>query len=364
MRLALAIGAGLMVLASVWLGEGRWVSPWVSLALGSLIAGGTWAGLGLGALAVAMSGLVLTAPEWTVLGSVGLAAGGVALGLLGREMEKTAPWALTTGAVRSGAWVAGGLLLLAVMPDARLLLLDASGDPLELTARLQDPVAGVAGLVHLPAVMEARVPGLRVLIFAGLLALVAAFVLIRCQVTDPEKEARFGWRVLGLSGLLMFVVGLLGLLQLLSGSVSVPNADLWALSLSKAGQGTAVTGVEVASDARLGLASRPLVDPLRLVAGLLVALWAFGPWRHRTVVRPVGPRPNLLLAIAASCLAALFVSNSVSWVLVGGSVVLFFSVLIAQRNERTSRLGEELPVLVMIGWLVGWLSPAWTGSFG
>lgn len=359
-RVALAV---LLVGAAAWFGQERWLSPWLALAVGGLVAAGSWSGVALGALALGVGSLTLAAPEWTTLGGVGLMAGGLALGLLALEVEQRAPWALTHGAVRSGAWIAGGLLALTALPDARLLLLDAAGAPLELTARLQDPAARVAGLVHLPAVMESDVPGRWVLIFAGALALLAVFVLIRRQVTEPDQEERWGWRLLGLAGALIAVGGAMGLAQLLSSSVTIPGPEAWALSLSKAGQGTAVTGVEVASDARLGLASRPLVDLLRLACGALVLGWTLGPWRHRRVERIIGPRPGLLLACACACVAALLISHSVSWTLVGGAVVLFFSVLIAQRVPAASRLGEELAALVLLGWLVGWLSPAWTGAF-
>lgn len=363
MRRALALGAGLLTLAAVWASEGRWVSPWIPLAVGSVIASGTWSGIALGVLACTMSALVLAAPEWTLLGSLGLVSGGVALGVLAREVEKNAAWALTQGAARSGVWLSGGLLGLCALPDARLLLLDAAGSPLELTARLQDPAAGVAGLVHLPAVMESPTPGQEVLLGAGVVALFAAFLLIRRQVTEPDHEERFAWKALGLAGALVALAGVWGVAQLVSGTVSVPDAEVWALALSKAGQGTAVTGVELPHDARLGLASRPLIDPLRAVAGILVCAWALGPWKGKTVARVSGPRPGVLLAIAFACLAALFVSNTVSWVLVGGALVAFFSVLVAQRHAPSSRLGEELLALVMISWLAGWLSPAWTGTF-
>ncbi len=363
MSRALALGAGLLTFAAVWASDGRWVSPWVSLAAASVIASGTWMGLALGALAFAMSALILAAPEWTLLGGLGLISGGVALGLVAREVEKSAAWSLTRDSGRFGAGIAGGLLGLCALPDARLLLLDSAGRPLELTARLQDPAAGVAGLVHLPAVMEAPVPGHEALIAAGVLALIAAFLLIRRQVTEPDQEERFGWIALGSSAALVTLAGLWGLMQLVSESVSVPDAEVWALALSKAGQGTAVTGVELPSDARLGLASRPIIDPLRVIAGSLICVWSLGPWRRKTAARVPGPRPSLLLAIAFACLGALFVSNTVSWVLIGGALVAFFSVLIAQRHDRSSRLGEDLLALVMISWLAGWLSPAWTGAF-
>lgn len=363
MNRTLALGAGLLTLAAAGLSEGRLVSPWIAVAVGSIVAGGTWSGLALGALSCLMSVLVLAAPEWTLLGLVGLVAGGVALGVLAREVEKNAAWALTGGATRSGAILAGGLLGLCALPDARLLLLDASGAPLELTARLQDPAAGVAGMVHLPAVMESFVPGRELLIIAGVVALIAAFLLIRRQVTEPDEEERFGWRALGIAGGLVSLAGLWGLAQLLSGAVSVPEPEVWALALSKAGQGTAVTGVEIPVDARLGLISRPLIDPLRVVLGAAVCLWALGSRKALAAERALGPRPGVLVAIACACLAALFVGNTLSWVLVGGALVAFFSVLIAQRNHRSSRLPEDLLALVMLCWLAGWLSPAWTGTF-
>ncbi|MBD90403.1 MAG: hypothetical protein CL940_08705 [Deltaproteobacteria bacterium] len=363
MKAALAIGALALVGGSAWMGQGQWQSPWLALAAASLVAGGTWLGVALGALALSVSALVFSAPEWTLLGGLGLVAGGVALGLLARDVERTAPWALTSGSVRTGACIAGGLAGLTVLPDARLLLLDASGAPLELMARLQDPTARVAGLVHLPAVMESAVPGRELLILAGALALLAGFVLMRLQVTDPGRDERLGWSILGVAGGLVGLAGILGLAQLLSGDVDLPDAGAWALSLSKAGQGIAVTGVEVAPDARLGLASRPLVDLLRLVIGASVLVWSFGPWRRQSVTRLTGPRTGLLLAIGAACLAALFSPTSVSAVLVGGSGVLFFSVLIAQNEDPESRLGADLAGLVLIAWLAGWLTPAWTGIF-
>ena len=100
MKAALAIAALALVGGSAWIGQGQWQSPWLALAAASLVAGGTWLGVALGALALSVSALVLSAPEWTLLGGLGLVAGGARRScFLPKQLKGGAPPAWAARAV-------------------------------------------------------------------------------------------------------------------------------------------------------------------------------------------------------------------------------------------------------------------------
>jgi hypothetical protein len=364
MRALLVALSVLVPCACFWLADGQLLAPWVGLSAATLAAAGTPLGVAVGVLALLSSTLEIASPVATAWTAGAWVAGGLALGLLLREIDRDLPWALTGGATRTG--VAGSALVAvaALLPHGRLVLLDASGAPLWLAAQIQDPAAGLAGRVNLPAVLASPPPGELMLILALLLAVASAFALLRQEIEGDHEVATWGWPVMGTAGVLLALAGAWGLMELLGGSVSVPDGQAWALALSKAGQGTAVTGIETPTAATLGLASRPLVDPIRLMVGLAVSAWVWGPWRHRPVARVYGPRPLILLAVAAAVLAATLGLGSMTWAILAGALLAFASVLVAQTRPASSRLGIELVVLATATWLSAWLTPAWTGALG
>jgi hypothetical protein len=350
--------------ACLWLSGGQLLAPWVTLAVAGLVAAGTGLGLAAALLAALTSTLEIASPGTTAMTSGAWAAGGVALGLLLREVARDLPWALTGGATRTGVAASALVAVAALLPHGRLVLLDASGAPLRLAAQIQDPAAGIAGQVSLPAVLSASPPGEILLTLALLLAVGSAFALLRQEIEGDRTVAPWGWSALGCAGVLVALGGAWGLAELLAGDVTVPGGEAWALALSKAGQGTAVTGIEIPSGATLGLASRPLVDPLRLMIGIAMGAWVWGPWRQRDVPRVHQPRPGVLLAVAAAVLAALFGLGPLTWAILAGALLALASVLVAQSRPASSRLGGELVLLATATWLGAWLTPAWTGLYG
>jgi len=375
MRVALGILGALLAFAPLALDPQaqalRLASPWLALLTATVVASGTWMGLLLGGLALGLGSLTLEGPTLTPVSACALVAGGVALGILVREVETRSLWALTVGARRTGAWASALVACLCLLPDERLVLLDDQGAPLLLSARVQDPMAGIEGLVQIPAVIESSVPGASLLVIALAFALLAAFFLLKGLIDSqarPDSRASasnpWGWRALGLAAGLVALTGALGLVQLLEGSVVVPEPEAWALWLSRMGQGSAVSNLVLEGAPTLGLSSRPLVDPLRLIAGAGVCAWSLGPWRHGSSSRIQGPRPAILVAVAAASLATLLGLGPGGLSVMGSALLMFMGVLVAQRCPPSSRLSDELLTLATACSLLAWLSPAWSGGFG
>lgn len=246
----------------------------VALAVAAIAALGTPLGLVLAALALAAglgtAPLTLANPP-AVEAMLTTAFAGLALGALARAIARHLP-ALRSGprAVEYAAFAALLLGLTFLIPDGHAHLADASGAVLRWPATIGDPET----LARTPFAFEAFVPLSRpsdlLVCYMTPLAFVSAFVLLAFQGGPRTRQfaARLGLLTAALAG----AAALIGLGELLLTSPTLePIALQRVLNIEGSGAGT-ILALGPVSDASFRLWSRPMVDPVRLIAAICLAV--------------------------------------------------------------------------------------------
>lgn len=323
----------------------------VLLCAAAIAALGTRPGLLFGALTLVSGVGVAPAavPLFAPLAVVGSALAGVALGLLGRELERHIDVFARDHRALMIALAALVLALTFILPDppARLVL---DGAPAMFDALAIDPATATRLWRPIPALIAYGGPleGLEpvIIVFAGIVVFAGlAHAALR---RDPREVAIAAWVTAGAAA----VVALLALFDLVFGSITLDAAALrQELSLSASASGPLLDLATPAS-ADLALWSRPLVDGLRLVAAFVLGAAPFVKERSQTSA----DHPWLLLALAAAVLALPLVPLPMA---LAGGVMLGVGALVAGRTGKASDLAPRVAlVLVMVLWIWGAIARA------
>ncbi|MFT7582818.1 MAG: hypothetical protein ACI9MR_004502, partial [Myxococcota bacterium] len=315
---------------------------------------GAAAVLGLGGPAAGVTGLVALAvalgtPPWALTQTSPLVAvvsvGALALAI--RALDPALTWQVRHRPVGVALWLCLLAAAALLLPDATAWLSDPSGAPLVAQTIVNDASNGMQRGIEAAAIVPLSPPmaGLKGWLIGG--ALVSAFILLAVRlggystrtIVDPneavvvypgprlgslialvihtvlasarwlrDRSMRTGWVVVAVFGLALAVFGGAGLASLFGGPVDVDTVALahrWSLEASGYAN---VVSVDVPAVNALALWSRPMVDPLRLLLGILLVLVALPGLRAQapsaaTKAQTPGPRPMALLALGLGIVA-------------------------------------------------------------
>ncbi len=364
-RLAAALLLALSATALSLLG-GAPEAPALLLAVATAVGAGSLLALPVGLVAVLVAatptGQALTDPLVIVATALSGAALGLALHAAGRAARRPSP----DRAVRVTLAVAAVAALAALLPDGLAVLLAPDGRALPWTLGAQDARTGLLASVVAPAAVPLSPP----LAWLGaalpaLLAL-AALTLLGGHIARHAQATRVGYLGLAACAALLAVFGAAGLVQLLGGAtltVDDPAQALERLHLATGGH-LALTS-QAAPQGALGLASRPAVDPLRLVLGLALAFAAFRGLRPAPAPTPT-PAPTtslpafVALALLVAAAGALFASGAalapaVAHALLAGAVLMAVGLFTALATGRAPWASWAAAALVVaLAWLAPW----------
>jgi len=355
-----------LALVAVALEAGTWPSPRVSLAfaLGAMVGVGRWSSLLLGLLALITVVLPGSPVEADPQGWTGLVLTGLGLGLLSRSVEPGLVAMLSTDRRRATAtWFSLLAVALVFLPDGHVALFDPAGALMSFSVVVEDAVTGVRGIQELPAYLASPHPAGSLLSWVLLLGPLTAFLLLAQGVAPRSDLARAGWMSARLTGGLLVLSALWGLGELLSGAIVVPSAAALGETLSElAGGRASITAVTTPDGGSLSLASRPLVDWMRLAVGALLLVCPSLPPLSTPDDGPSDHWLSLSLALAvASCF--LLGPAPCAWTIAGavvcGSAALMHGTLRVDRD----RWFDDLQLLTLALWAAALIAPAagWLG---
>ena len=336
--------------------------PTLVLVCATLAALGPEVGVALGALAlVAGVGTMPVATPTLLVPAVGAGLAGLALGLLGRELDRlkgalsplvgAALMALVAAAALAlpslAPWLAspdGGLL------TGRALFIDG---PSFTRLALDTPLRGEP-MTATPATI------------AAVAAVAAAVLALFAQQRDDARPRRWAWGALSIAGALGFAAALIGVLDLLATAPELDRETLRrGLDFTHARDG-GVLDVLPPAAAELRLWSRPWVDGLRLVPSALLLLMAFRASRvplnkpARLATPTLSGLPFAAFAAAAAGTAFYAATHGISGsslAMVAG-LALGLSSLVAARAWNDGAIALS-PLLGLAGaallWVYAWL---------
>jgi len=302
--------------------------------------------------------LALVAGATTVPSDLGLALGpalvgallaGVAMGLLGRELDRHLAALVEADRLHLIVLAALALAATLVLPDGPLHLVAPEGGPLSIDALLADPGTGVRLLRPLPAIVDAASPLGDLQPLALVLAGVTAFAAAAMSALGAPVD-RILRVVATVTAGLAALVALVAIVDLLVGEVAldpVALAHRWSLE----GR-AAVLDVAAPESAGLALWSRPMIDGLRLVAALLLLAALRAPLGRRAApATRVPPLGWLAAALAAALVATAFVA--VPMALAGGAVLGCGALVVGRTDPSSTLLVRVALALVLVLWVWG-----------
>lgn len=354
-------GGPILALVAVALEVGTWPSPRVSLAfaLAAVVVLGRWSSLCLGLVAV-VTVVLPSAPVGADLeGWLGLVLSGLGLGLLARSAEPGLA-RLFSGARRVGTatWFSLLAVALVFLPDGHVALFDANGELMSFSVVVEDAVTGVRGIQELPAYLASPHPADAILSWILFLGPITAFALLAQSIAPRSGLLRAGWILSRITGSLLVVSALWGVAELLGGSVAVPSAAELGETLSElAGGRASITAVSTPEGASLTLASRPLVDVLRLALGIPLLVWPSMSSIDPPARRPAGPWLTLSLACAV---ATCFVLGPApcAWTVAGAGVCGTAALIHGRMRGTDDRWFDDLQLLTLGMWVSALIAPA------
>lgn len=365
-----AVRAGTTVLllgACALLAGGVPTTAAVALGVGAAVAGERSTGPLLAVLALFAGASAVSAPLPDAAGWLGGIAAGLGLGALARSAAPGIRYGLVDGGAGSGALLCGLAGMLALLPDGTVALF-RDGAPLHLHATVQSAEAGLRAAVEPRAVLHRPPPASGVRDVLRLAAPLAAWGLLLAAVRDEARTRRIAWALAAAVGIALTGVGLAGLAQLLGGPIELPPAGELARGMQRRASGAAaVTVSRLPERAELGLASRPMVDPLRTLGGLVLLALAIRRLREPTptATPPAAGGPLLPLAVALLAVgAALLAPGAAAW-FVAGAGVLVVAAQLGGLFAGVGRVGLLVALTAGLaiqvgGWLAlaaGWVGP-------
>lgn len=285
------------------------------------------------------------------LALVGLGLSGLALGLLGRELdrhldlfrgERLRPVLVALAAL--------GLALAWFLPDPAARLAGPDGAPLSFDALMVDPSTAFRLLRPLPAVVHHTSPLGDLRPLALVLSLVVAFAALAHWALGRGVDRVLRIAVLAAAALTGLVAAL-GLVDLLTGSVALDKEQVrQALTLKGSASGP-LLDLALPAEAALRPWSRPWVDGLRLVAALLLAGAALWPAPSPKAETESEPGPWLPLALAAAVAALPFSTPPMA---LASGVVLGLGALVAGRRGASTALAPRIALAALtVVWIWG-----------
>ena len=315
-------------------------------------------GLGLVGLASVMAPEAVadgTANGWSAAGLVA-----VAIGLSARSLESRLSRDTTAGDLGPGLWLTGLALCLALLPDGHLFLVDAQGGQASVMTVIEDAATGTRRAVAMPVVMDAVHPA-SWLVEATLWLSPIAFFLLLVAHTQGQRQWMWSDRVTMAVGALLLASGLWGWAQLLGGQAPALSTELLGARMGQmGGGGVSVTLGDDLSAVGLSLASRPMVDGLRLAVGVLVLGWVFVRRGDETTDAPgagIALTPSLSLSLVLGLVAILLVGDvGMAWGLSAGLVAGVIALLLNAVGERGLEASVGLHQWMLILWVAGVLA--------
>ncbi len=346
----------------------------IALGLAGVVACGGLVGASLGLLGVlaALSHGAAPALPLTAVALGGPLAAGAALGLLVRCLDAGGAWlvgARGAGTVTLLALIVG---LLGLVPDEHVRLVDEAGMPRTLDAVVHDPLMGTRIAGEVPAVVAAA-PSLEGLAKGSLwIAPLGAWLLLLALALGQERVGRWA---LAVAGSAVAAAGGAGLAQLLGGPLPLPDAHGLALDLAAlTGAGGAVHILDAPTTGHLSLASRPMIDGLRLLGGLALVALALRGLRGAGMGGPApavdgAPALSPIALLAATALAILasaaLAPSASAWITAAGGLCALAALVGGWLLPRSSRLPWDALTtgiaVIALGWcgaLAGWLGAA------
>ncbi|MGM0578148.1 MAG: hypothetical protein ACQEXJ_20655 [Myxococcota bacterium] len=338
--------------------------PALLLGVASAAAAGGLLALPMGALALALALAQSTARVPDPMLWAGVVAAGLAVGFVARRAERALPWLIGPRAQGTGVLLCGLALVACVLPDDTVRLFTADGAPLALEVVTGDPERRSMVRTAIPAVVPHPPPLAGALPVLAWVAPFVAWLLLAVGASGEDRWRRPAWSAALVLGALMVVAGAAGLAELVGGTVSLPSEDALRRILSeRMGGAAAVVPVDPPAEGHLTLASRPLVDALRLVTGALLGALAFVRLRRPSptdVELPSVGGPELPLGLAlATAGIALLAPAPVAWTLGAGAVLGGGALIGGLLGGAERRLSHDLVLLALMVWVAA-LGP-WTG---
>jgi hypothetical protein len=219
-------------------------------------------------------------------------------------------------------------LALLWLPDSRALLETEGGEPLYFTALVQDTTEGIRFETAFRGSAAVSIVGGATKFGMSVLAFTMAFFVLLGSLRDDSHLRWIGWVCGVVTGSCLLALGSAGQFGLIGNSIDLSSSlNQWDVLAELNSPGLVVDRVNTLSTGYLGWSSRPAVDMLRIVGGIVLAWTCFWQLRvrkndHQDVVEEVRTvRLELFLA-------ALFVLGAMTCLQHHGGVFYVLSAIL------------------------------------